>query len=386
MFAMKTAPAIFAPRPVASSTTAVGNRERRGDGRGREASACGCEREAASAIDRLLAARADPVRAPLVLQPTSSARHPIRHRRRPPTVGGRFREISREFQDALRSGGGAPSRVRGGRCSSSRSSCATPGSSSRSRPALAEKATAIVGPSGAGKSSLLEAIAGLRRASGRVVLDGVVLQDPARGIWLPPERRRIGYVPQDGLLFPHLSVEGNIRFGAHRSDPGEAIALFELGAAARADAGDALGRRAAAGRARAGGRLGAAAAAARRAALRGRPGTAGADPPVPAPLARRGGDPPALRHPPVGRGPRARDRGAPARGGEVDRAGLSRGAPRGPARDGGGGVRQRALGAGGRAGARTMRRCSSAGCACRCRGARGSRSGLRRASCSRPTR
>lgn len=72
---------------------------------------------------------------------------------------------------------------------------------------------AILGPSGAGKTSLLEALAGLRPARGRIVLDGEVLQDTARGLWLPPERRRLGYVPQEGALFPHLSVFDNLVFG-----------------------------------------------------------------------------------------------------------------------------------------------------------------------------
>jgi molybdate transport system ATP-binding protein len=75
----------------------------------------------------------------------------------------------------------------------------------------------VLGPSGSGKTSLLETIGGLRpRARGRVVLDGVALQDDAKGIRLPPEARRIGYVPQDALLFPHLDVASNIRYGLRR--------------------------------------------------------------------------------------------------------------------------------------------------------------------------
>jgi molybdate transport system ATP-binding protein len=73
--------------------------------------------------------------------------------------------------------------------------------------------TAVMGPSGAGKTSLLEAIAGLRhRARGRIAVGGDVLLD-ARTRW-PPERRRVGYVPQDAALFPHLTVVENVRFGA----------------------------------------------------------------------------------------------------------------------------------------------------------------------------
>lgn len=95
---------------------------------------------------------------------------------------------------------------------------------------------AVVGPSGAGKTSLLEAIAGLRRADGRIAVGGEVLQDSAAGVFLPPERRRLGYVPQDGALFPHLSVLRNLTFGrTRRRDPDggthlEAlVALLDLG-------------------------------------------------------------------------------------------------------------------------------------------------------------
>ena len=69
------------------------------------------------------------------------------------------------------------------------------------------KVTALVGPSGSGKTSLIESIAGLRSASGRIVIDSISLAE------LPPERRRIGYVPQDVVLFPHLSVRDNIFYG-----------------------------------------------------------------------------------------------------------------------------------------------------------------------------
>jgi len=89
---------------------------------------------------------------------------------------------------------------------------------------LEAPAVAILGPSGAGKTSLLESIAGLRRAArGHIVLDGAILLDTARGIALPPEQRRIGWVPQDALLFPHLDVAGNVRFGLERSRESERI-------------------------------------------------------------------------------------------------------------------------------------------------------------------
>lgn len=74
--------------------------------------------------------------------------------------------------------------------------------------------TALYGPSGAGKTSLLDLIAGLRRpVSAYVELNGRVLSDTRRGIRLPARARRIGYVPQDGALFPHLSVRRNLLYG-----------------------------------------------------------------------------------------------------------------------------------------------------------------------------
>ena len=85
---------------------------------------------------------------------------------------------------------------------------------------LAGRVTGLFGPSGSGKSTLIEIVAGLRQpAAGRVVLGGIVLTDVAAGVDVPPERRRIGYVPQDGALFPHLSVEGNLRFAERRGGP-----------------------------------------------------------------------------------------------------------------------------------------------------------------------
>ena len=84
---------------------------------------------------------------------------------------------------------------------------------------LTADTVAVLGPSGSGKTSLLETIAGLRpRATGRIALDGVVVMDTAAGVFLPPEKRRVGYVPQDSCLFPHLDVAGNVRFGARRRD------------------------------------------------------------------------------------------------------------------------------------------------------------------------
>ena len=75
--------------------------------------------------------------------------------------------------------------------------------------------TAIFGRSGAGKTTLANAVAGLvSPVAGRISLAGVVLFDSRLGINVPPQERRIGYVFQDGRLFPHLSVLGNLKFGA----------------------------------------------------------------------------------------------------------------------------------------------------------------------------
>ena len=97
--------------------------------------------------------------------------------------------------------------------------------------------TALFGPSGCGKSTVLAAVAGLLRPrEGRVALDGTALLDTARGVFVPPERRRCGVVFQDARLFPHLSVEGNLRYGTRRAPPGatgpgleEVVALLGIG-------------------------------------------------------------------------------------------------------------------------------------------------------------
>ena len=82
--------------------------------------------------------------------------------------------------------------------------------------------TALMGPSGSGKTSLLESIAGLRRAArGRIALDGERWLDSDAGLRLPPDQRHVGYVPQDAGLFPHLSVRGNVRFGVRDESAAE---------------------------------------------------------------------------------------------------------------------------------------------------------------------
>ena len=80
--------------------------------------------------------------------------------------------------------------------------------------------TALFGPSGAGKTSVLNMVAGLLRPdSGHIRMEGDLLFDAARGIDVPPDRRRAGYVFQDGRLFPHMRVRANLLYGAKRADP-----------------------------------------------------------------------------------------------------------------------------------------------------------------------
>ena len=88
--------------------------------------------------------------------------------------------------------------------------------------------TAILGPSGSGKTTLLRLLAGFERAdTGSIGIGGVLVDGP--GAYLPPERRRIGYVPQEGSLFPHLTVAGNVGFGlpAGQRRGGKVDALLE---------------------------------------------------------------------------------------------------------------------------------------------------------------
>jgi molybdate transport system ATP-binding protein len=82
--------------------------------------------------------------------------------------------------------------------------------------------TALFGRSGAGKTSLINAIAGLLRPErGCIAVAGEVLTDTERGLFVPPRRRRIGYVFQEGRLFPHLSVRRNLLYGSWFAPPGE---------------------------------------------------------------------------------------------------------------------------------------------------------------------
>ncbi len=87
--------------------------------------------------------------------------------------------------------------------------------------------TVLYGPSGAGKSLTLRAIAGLVQPDeGRIELDGAVVFDSAASLWTPPHRRRVGLMPQEYGLFPHLTVAANIAYGAH--DPASQSRAAEL--------------------------------------------------------------------------------------------------------------------------------------------------------------
>lgn len=84
---------------------------------------------------------------------------------------------------------------------------------------------ALLGPNGAGKTTVLRALAGLLPlTSGRVVLDGQVLDDTETGARVPAERRPLGMVFQDYLLFPHLSVLENVAFGPRARGAGRKVA------------------------------------------------------------------------------------------------------------------------------------------------------------------
>jgi molybdate transport system ATP-binding protein len=79
-------------------------------------------------------------------------------------------------------------------------------------------ATALFGPSGSGKTSVVSMIAGLLTPDrGFIALNGTTLFDAAKGINVPPHRRHIGYVFQEGRLFPHLSVRQNVDYGRRMS-------------------------------------------------------------------------------------------------------------------------------------------------------------------------
>ena len=90
-------------------------------------------------------------------------------------------------------------------------------------------AVAVVGPSGSGKTTLIRILAGVaRRATGTLVVDGATWMD-ASGVRVPPWERRVGWCPQDVLLFPHLSVRENMAYaGADQTDVESTAELFRI--------------------------------------------------------------------------------------------------------------------------------------------------------------
>ena len=76
--------------------------------------------------------------------------------------------------------------------------------------------TAIFGPSGCGKTTVLRCVAGLRHLAGLLTVGGTVWQDDDAGVFRKPNQRPLGYVFQEASLFPHLSVQGNLMYGARR--------------------------------------------------------------------------------------------------------------------------------------------------------------------------
>ncbi len=93
--------------------------------------------------------------------------------------------------------------------------------------------TALFGPSGAGKTSLVNMIAGLVEPDrGRIMIAGAVVFDSQGRINVPTHQRRIGYVFQEGRLFPHLSVAANLDYGRRMSgltaDPAETKRIVDL--------------------------------------------------------------------------------------------------------------------------------------------------------------
>jgi molybdate transport system ATP-binding protein len=91
--------------------------------------------------------------------------------------------------------------------------------------------TVLFGPSGAGKTTLLRMLAGLERAdSGEIRFRGETWYDSTRGVCLPPQKRRAGFLFQDYALFPHLTVEKNVGYAARRGKARDLIAAFDLAA------------------------------------------------------------------------------------------------------------------------------------------------------------
>ncbi len=96
--------------------------------------------------------------------------------------------------------------------------------------------TVLFGRSGSGKTTVINAVAGLLRPdAGRVSVDGRTLMDSERGLFLPPHRRRLGYIFQEGRLFPHMSVRRNLLYGrwfaprGGRDEMGRVVEMLGIG-------------------------------------------------------------------------------------------------------------------------------------------------------------
>lgn len=97
--------------------------------------------------------------------------------------------------------------------------------------------TVLFGRSGSGKTTVVNAVAGLLRPqTGRVAIDGWKLFDTQQNLWLPPHRRRLGYIFQEGRLFPHMTVRQNLYYGqwfapkrARRENPDKVIEMLGIG-------------------------------------------------------------------------------------------------------------------------------------------------------------
>jgi iron(III) transport system ATP-binding protein len=101
----------------------------------------------------------------------------------------------------------------------------------------ADELLALVGPSGCGKSTMLRVVAGLHRSdAGSIVLGGVVVDDA--DVAVPPERRRVGLVFQEHVLFPHLTAAGNIAFGVGKGRDADARVVEMLDVVGLAGFGD----------------------------------------------------------------------------------------------------------------------------------------------------
>ncbi len=90
--------------------------------------------------------------------------------------------------------------------------------------------TALFGQSGAGKTTVVKALSGVLKADhARILIDGGVLEDTAKGVRLPVSKRRIGYVFQEPRLFPHMSVAANLHYGMGAGDIGPVVEMLGIG-------------------------------------------------------------------------------------------------------------------------------------------------------------